>query len=58
MRTLVAALTLAALIVAPASVQSAAAATTDRHSGLWTQDCHVTYHGFPLCDWYTPSPWP
>lgn len=58
MKTLIASLTLATLIAAPAFGQPAAAATIERHSGLWTQDCHVTYHGFPLCDWYKPSPWP
>ena len=55
MKTLIAALTLATLIAAPASIQSATAGTNDGYFGQWKQGCNITYMGFPLCDWYRPD---
>ena len=45
MKTLIAALTLATLIAAPASVQSALASANDGYFGQWKQGCNITYRG-------------
>jgi ATP-dependent protease Clp ATPase subunit len=55
MKTLIAALTLATLIAAPVSIQSATAGTNDGYFGQWKQGCNITYMGFTLCDWYRPD---
>ena len=47
MKTLIAALTLATLIAAPVSIQSATAGTNDGYFGQWKQGCNITYMGFP-----------
>jgi hypothetical protein len=55
MKMLIAALTLATLIAAPASIEAAAAAPSD--SGQWEQNYNGTYNGYPLRDWYRPDGW-
>ena len=60
MKTLITALTFATLIVAPALVQQANAATRDQddyQGGYAGQNSGGTYQGYPLKDWYRPDGW-
>ena len=56
---------IAALVLTSASTafpwsdrQKEVAPTNVRYLAPGRQGCNVTYDGFPLCDWYTASPWP
>lgn len=42
MKTLIAVLTLATLLAAPASIQSALASANDGYFGQWKQGCNIT----------------
>ena len=57
MKTLIAALTFATLIAAPALVQSANAAPPSDRGDAAGQTSGGTYQGYPLRDWYRPDSW-
>ncbi len=58
MKTLITALALATLIIAPASIQSATAAPNERRdAGQSTQSPGGTYGGYPLREWYRTDNW-
>jgi len=54
MKTLITALTLATLVIAPALLGSAQAAPRSERAG---QTSGGTYHGYPLSDWYRDDGW-
>jgi hypothetical protein len=57
MKTLIAALTFATLIAAPALVQSANAAPPSDRGDAAGQTSGGTYQGYPLREWYRPDGW-
>lgn len=57
MKTLIAALTLAILIAAPAFVQSANAAPPKDRRDCAGQSYCGTFQGYPLTEWYRPDSW-
>ncbi|HET7021858.1 MAG TPA: hypothetical protein VFI58_14210 [Xanthobacteraceae bacterium] len=52
MKTLIAALTLATLIIAPALLASAHAAPRSARGDAAAQNWGGTYQGYPLSEWY------
>ena len=57
MKTLITALALATLIIAPASIQSATAAPPNEGWDQSTQGPGGTYGGYPLREWYRTDNW-
>ncbi|HZD29550.1 MAG TPA: hypothetical protein VE251_12760 [Xanthobacteraceae bacterium] len=57
MKTLIAALTLASLVIAPALLASAQAAPRSERSHAAGQNSGGTYQGYPLSDWYRDDGW-
>jgi hypothetical protein len=57
MKTLIAALTLATLIIAPALLASAHAAPHSARGDAAEQNAGGTYQGYPLSEWYRTDGW-
>ena len=57
MKTLIAALALAALVIAPALLASAHAAPRRERGEAAGQTSGGTYHGYPLSEWYRDDGW-
>jgi len=57
MKTLITALALAALTIAPAAIQSATAAPPNQGWDQSTQGPVGTYGGYPLREWYRTDKW-
>jgi len=57
MKTLIAALTLATLVIAPALLASAHAAPRSEPGEAAGQTSGGTYHGYPLSEWYRDDGW-
>jgi hypothetical protein len=51
-------LTSAASAFARSDRQNEVAPTSVRDLAPRRPGCNATYEGFPLCQWYTSSPWP
>jgi hypothetical protein len=53
MKTLIASLTIAALMMGPAFTSPASAARNPRHDSAWKQQTYdPIYKGYPLSKWY------
>lgn len=57
MKTLIAALTLATLIIAPALLAGAHAAPHSARGDAAGQNWGGTYQGYPLSEWYRTDGW-
>jgi hypothetical protein len=57
MKTLIAALTLASLVIAPALLASAQAAPRSERGDAAGQNSGGTYQGYPLSEWYRTDGW-
>jgi hypothetical protein len=57
MKTLIAALTLATLVIAPALFGSAQAAPRHERGDAAGQNSGGTYQGYPLSEWYRTDGW-
>jgi hypothetical protein len=57
MKTLIAALTLVTLIIAPALLASAHAAPRSARGDAAAQNWGGTYQGYPLSEWYRTDGW-
>ena len=57
MKTLIAALALASLVIAPALLASAQAAPRSERGGAAGQNSGGTYQGYPLSEWYRTDGW-
>jgi hypothetical protein len=57
MKRLIAALTLATLVVAPALLASAHAAPRSQRGEVAGQTSGGTYQGYPLSEWYRTDGW-
>jgi hypothetical protein len=57
MKTLIAAFTLATLVIAPALLASAHAAPRHERGDAAAQNSDGTYRGYPLSEWYRTDGW-
>ena len=57
MKTLIAALTLAIFVIAPAVLASAHAAPRSERGNAAGQNSSGTYQGYPLSEWYRTDGW-
>jgi hypothetical protein len=57
MKTLIAALALAILVIAPALLTSAHAAPRNERGNAAGQTSGGTYQGYPLSEWYRTDGW-
>ena len=57
MKTLIAALTLAILVIAPVAFVSAQAAARTERGNAAGENAGGTYRGYPLSEWYRTDGW-